>query len=269
MSIEKLPTNASLRQVMDKFEEISLQDFSNINIIVRSELPPSGKAGQICILSDVPTDNITISSDVIDKNIGPNNIFFLISSSAKDTHVDMSNKNKKIRFYFHSCIQFIGGREIWRESYAYSNGQWIKLTKTAFFIFETKLGTSFTSKWKFSSNNLLGIINDEHIKITTSGYNNSLLQQATHDEVDLTEFNTLIFDAEYTLNSGSGNSIFGVLDYKSTFVASTQINGTASRMNIEIDVSNLTGVHKVASRVNSSSYQSHSGTVIIYNCYLV
>ena len=30
MAISKLPTSASLKQVMDKFEEISFQDFSSI-----------------------------------------------------------------------------------------------------------------------------------------------------------------------------------------------------------------------------------------------
>ena len=32
MAISKLPTSASLKQVMDKFEEISLYDFSNIDM---------------------------------------------------------------------------------------------------------------------------------------------------------------------------------------------------------------------------------------------
>ena len=36
MSIEKLPTSASLKEVMDKFEEISFQDFSSIDIITAS-----------------------------------------------------------------------------------------------------------------------------------------------------------------------------------------------------------------------------------------
>ena len=42
MSIEKLSTNASLKQVMDKFEEISLTDLFSLNIIIRNELPSSG-----------------------------------------------------------------------------------------------------------------------------------------------------------------------------------------------------------------------------------
>ena len=39
MTISKLPANASLKQVMDKFEEISFQDFSSMDIITSTELP--------------------------------------------------------------------------------------------------------------------------------------------------------------------------------------------------------------------------------------
>ena len=41
MAISKLSTSASLKQVMDKFEEISIQDFSksNIDIITAKTLP--------------------------------------------------------------------------------------------------------------------------------------------------------------------------------------------------------------------------------------
>ena len=36
MSIEKLSTNASLKEVIDKFEEISFKDFSSIDKIGRA-----------------------------------------------------------------------------------------------------------------------------------------------------------------------------------------------------------------------------------------
>ena len=51
MAISKLSTTASLKQVMDKFEEISLQDFSSIDIITASELPAKVKEGQIVIIT--------------------------------------------------------------------------------------------------------------------------------------------------------------------------------------------------------------------------
>ena len=42
MAINKLPTSASLKEVIDKFEEISFKDFSSIDIITASKLPTNG-----------------------------------------------------------------------------------------------------------------------------------------------------------------------------------------------------------------------------------
>ena len=52
MAISKLNSNASLRQVMDKFEEISLSDFPNIDIVAKSKLPSQVKNGQIVCVSN-------------------------------------------------------------------------------------------------------------------------------------------------------------------------------------------------------------------------
>ena len=44
MAISKLPTSASLKEVMDKFEELSFQDFvKGFDVEVRSDLPNEAK----------------------------------------------------------------------------------------------------------------------------------------------------------------------------------------------------------------------------------
>ena len=50
MPINKLPIEASLKEVMDKFEEISLIDLSKIDIVVKNELPSIVKNGQIVVI---------------------------------------------------------------------------------------------------------------------------------------------------------------------------------------------------------------------------
>ena len=52
MAISKLPTSASLKEVMDKFEEISLLDLSLIDVITATELPKTVKNGQIINYDD-------------------------------------------------------------------------------------------------------------------------------------------------------------------------------------------------------------------------
>ena len=63
MAISKLSTSASLKQVMDKFEEISIQDFSrsNVDIITAKTLPSVVKEGQIVIITQNTPDKIYVS----------------------------------------------------------------------------------------------------------------------------------------------------------------------------------------------------------------
>ena len=58
MAISKLPTSASLKEVMDKFEEISLQDFSSIDIVVAEQLPGTVKDGKIVIIEEEKINKI-------------------------------------------------------------------------------------------------------------------------------------------------------------------------------------------------------------------
>ena len=132
MAISKLPTNASLKEVMDKFEEISLQDFSSINIIVRSELPITGKENQICILSDIHTTNIILSPKQSDKSNDANRIFMLIGADTPYSFADLGNKTTKVLLSFLKCTQLINGVEQQRETYICRSGAWVKLTSVDF-----------------------------------------------------------------------------------------------------------------------------------------
>ena len=78
MSIDKLSTNASLKQVMDKFEEISFQDFFAIDIVVKNELPSVVKNNQVVIIGD-PTAKIYIDNKHID-NINLNQNFLFVKN---------------------------------------------------------------------------------------------------------------------------------------------------------------------------------------------
>lgn len=79
MAISKLSTTASLKEVMDKFEEISLQDFSSIDIITASELPVNVKEGQLCILKPNFTGHIYLSKEM-DSNMQNGDILIHINN---------------------------------------------------------------------------------------------------------------------------------------------------------------------------------------------
>ena len=82
MSIEKLSTSASLKDVIDKFEEISFQDFSSVNIITASELPSKGKEGQLCIITNITPNNIFL--DYKERELSENDIFIQTNIPSND-----------------------------------------------------------------------------------------------------------------------------------------------------------------------------------------
>lgn len=126
MAISKLSTSASLKQVMDKFEEISLKDFSSIDIITAEKLPNGGKEGQLCIITDVKPSKIYF--DYVTPTLSKSEIFiqyFTIDSYDTFTVKDnLSNINLKIR----SIVQNKNGTTSKVEGYIYKNNVWKSLT---------------------------------------------------------------------------------------------------------------------------------------------
>jgi hypothetical protein len=82
MSVEKLSTNASLKDVMDKFEELSLQDLSLINVKVMSELPASAKEGDFVIVYGKECSRVIVSSK--EPNLTDNDLMTLTIEDFKN-----------------------------------------------------------------------------------------------------------------------------------------------------------------------------------------
>ena len=82
MAISKLSTSASLKQVMDKFEEISIQDFSrsNVDIITAKTLPSVVKEGQIVIITQNTPNKIYVSFDTNEISLSHNDILLQVSN---------------------------------------------------------------------------------------------------------------------------------------------------------------------------------------------
>jgi hypothetical protein len=76
MAISKLPTSASLKEVIDKFEEISLQDMDSVNIKVMSSLPRSAKEGDIIILNSYEYTKVIVARK--EPNLNNNEIWLSV-----------------------------------------------------------------------------------------------------------------------------------------------------------------------------------------------
>lgn len=149
MAISKLSTSASLKQVMDKFEEISLQDFSSINVITASELPNGGKEGQLCIITDTKPSSILFNYDnTIDIDETEILILYNTVNSYQEYNINTSNINMKLRLRY--VIQKINGVNTMKKGYVYLEGKWKPLLPTELYIFKSgeglASGFSYTDK---------------------------------------------------------------------------------------------------------------------------
>ena len=139
MAISKLPTSASLKQVMDKFEEISLQDFSSIDVITASELPNGGKEGQLCIITDTKPSSILFNYDnTIDIDETEILILYNTADSFQEYNINTSNINMKLRLRY--VIQKINGVNTMKKGYVYLEGKWKPLLPTELYIFKSGEG---------------------------------------------------------------------------------------------------------------------------------
>ena len=140
MAISKLSTTASLKQVMDKFEEISLQDFSSIDVITASKLPANGKEGQLCIITDTTPNSILFNNNTVNINETEILVLYYDVDSFQEYNINASNIN--IKLFLRDIVQKINGVNIERKGYIYLNGKWKSLLPEQTYIFKSGVGLS-------------------------------------------------------------------------------------------------------------------------------
>ena len=124
MAISKLPTSASLKEVMDKFEEISLQDFSSIDIIVVNELPIKVKNGQLCILKDNFAGHIYMANEK-PSYMKEGDIFIKINNDiAGAKEFSVKDSNASIKLIIRNVRILKGGVLVPVTAYLGENGVW-------------------------------------------------------------------------------------------------------------------------------------------------
>ena len=205
MSISKLPTSASLKEVIDKFEEISLADFSNIDIIVRSELPSNGKEGQICVLSSINPNNIIISRYEDDFIKNETDIFVQIDSiKSYAQQFEVKGNNKKIYMYIDAIFQVVDGVLERLSSKIYKDGSWQDLTDTGFYAFDggAYKNIDFFGKLNNAGDANSAIITDTHLlqlKRSTS-YATTGSTWTFANTIDVSKYKTLEIAVDSTSN---------------------------------------------------------------------
>ena len=128
---------ASLSEVMDEFEKISLMDLTNIDIVVKNELPREVKNGQIVVISN-NYNNITMGYDYPSSPVA-NDIFIrIVDKNQCKFEVGI---NKKIDVYVFGAWKYNGSTWVRINSYIGLNNEWFPMNKEI--LFESGNGLSY------------------------------------------------------------------------------------------------------------------------------
>lgn len=297
MAISKLPTSASLKQIMDKFEEISLQDFSKsgIDIITARTLPSAVKEGQIVIITDISSE---LNSQVYFTNCGTAiptgklGVSYSITENEKVLNLNFGNTLAEI--YLNKAYRNTNGKLNSVECYLGKGGKWIKVSDTTEFVYLPsssidKYSVAISSNWAKSGGTLptYSVTNyTTYIQYyTLAGGDIGKNSMYLKNPIDLTGVNYVKvkiatgYRNNNVNNSTNGASIgftrktssFTVSDY----VVKTSLTNSISGGNLEIkevqlDVSNLIGEYYLTfyGEATGTSYRANA-SMNLYEIELV
>lgn len=237
MTISKLSTSASLKQVMDKFEELSAVELLGIDVITTQTLPSTVKNGRLVILCDSYNE---IKFDIAEDNIVEGDIFIKYALKSKyNFHI----KNKKINAVFNitSIKQFKGNEFSKLTAYIGVNNQWVEIKEElniyTLGTFDNKDIVSTFSK--APTPNSYGSISinfrQEYIELNgkaNAGVYNVLLVASSDKKIDFTNYKKLYVE---NLNA-SGTSVQILSEHGSSALVNVPLNNGKLT---EIDVSSV------------------------------
>ena len=275
MAINKLPTSASLKEVIDKFEEISLQDFSSVNIITASELPSKGKEGQLCIITNITPNNIFL--DYKERELSENDIFIQTNIPSNDNgyykQFNVADKRSKISVYIRQIIQKTASSYVDLDGYIMVEGEWIKLIEDKLELYSYGAVSDLLypmQRYNSFSNNQFSYKSD-HIYMFTSNTTPSASQRLyTKEKINLSDYNYVNFlvDTSVDTYKSDGSFYFSVVknvDLSSTSHSPSDIVATFSKqfstsyigennLNISLDISSLKGEFYIMMGLSAGAY---------------
>ena len=277
MSIEKLSTNASLKDVMDKFEEISLVDFSNIDIITATELPSEGKEGQICIITEDIPSNIYVSNNP--PALQETDILIKTKENGFQD-ITLKSSNKYIKLTLDLVTQIKNGEPTVLEAYIRKNQNWEPFTPSKVMLFEAGTGdiTKITGGYsKYLNSNAIFNLAEDMIHLRTYGDSDETVRHVravTNNTIDVTNYSKLVADIHYTrevnVSIGYSNGYLGLSsssENNDKYDVSIDIKKT-SRHQATIDISELKGEYRFKSSVKTKNTLQGYSSLKIYNVWL-
>lgn len=287
MAITKLPSSASLKQVMDKFEEISLQDFSSIDIITASSLPSTVKNGQVCIITDVTPSKIYL--DYVKPTLLESEIYIQYYNIDTFDTFNISSSNKNIKLKLRNIVQKKNGVETNVVGYIGLNDNWKPLVPPNIDIYNNGLVSNDVGSIRILDKigNTKITLNSTHIAGSATANSNPGASRTssgiiTHtNSINLSAYKKLYVDLSCSfmkaISSVGGGAKIGVFNSDGGIIASNNLDyikktngGTDSLWEVdrgvyELDISNINGEYFVG--VFIDCYTDY-GKDYINKCYI-
>ena len=275
MAISKLPTSASLKQVMDKFEEISIQDFSSLNVITATELPSKGKEGQLCIITD--TEPNMIYFDYVEPNLSEGDIFLQYKLEDSYEDFNISSSKATVRIKVRNICQIKNGNKTSLKGYVYIGDEWKYIGVAPIIIFKEGIGdiSSITGGYKaYLSKSGTHSVNSNYIYIYTSPSANYSTYHGiiSVNGIDVTDYTKMKIDVAVSRTSSSVSPT-AMISLSNTSAGGgwvvQKVLGVSGRGVIELDITNVTGIHYIDFYIGGTNTSSRANAeMYIYNLYL-
>ena len=271
MSINKLSTNASLKDVMDKLEEISFQDFFALDIVVKSELPSVVKNNQVVVIGE-PTGKIYIDNkDVKNIPLGNNDVYVKYGYEAVDSYnFSKVSGNKNINIYILAVYKCLDGVIVpANEIYTGKGSEWVRILNDRVDIFRygTYTNDNLTMFKKLANNSyavdtFVKILPDSHntypntlyfsVSVTSYARKGDVFFCST-EPIDFTRFSKLVLEFDYYKMGATMSIAVGTENNatKNNYVTYDIPKGNADNTVVELDVSNINGYAYIKIYTNS------------------
>ena len=278
--------NASLKEVIDKFEDMLSKDFSRINIITATELPTNGKEGQVCIITEHEPNVIHMGFN--EPVLNEKDIYIEMDKGDPFKEFKISSSNKVLSVRLKSVVQMQGGVKTNLNGYIMENGTWVSL-EVKMYLYKEGIGdiTDVTGGYisqvsKASSSSTATVqISSYYLRVYTHDRYSTIATTAcalTKNLVDVTDFSKLKaivkYDCTHTSSTVSSN-LYARLGFSENtannnkFVKNISF-GLSSQQNslkheVELDISDLFGEYYFKAFASSIDVSSE---LIVYDAWL-
>lgn len=289
MAISKLSINASLKDVMDKFEEISLNDFLGIKIIVANSLPSEVKEEQIVIITDETVNEVILNPTKPTLTTGQAYIQTDFDSADFAKYEKFNPfKNNLLSLYVSDVLVKTNNGEIKTEGYIGKNGKWVQFSASSFIVWNPyydNYGLESMDGWVIRNRDAYG----PNMSVTRSGdqliVNNSgyfLGCVFSKQSIDFTKAKTLEIDIPKVTAKAAPSADYGLSFYVYIADGNTSYNVTKTTVykfvgtnkttlvepgTIKFNVSNITGLKYIAFALEGNG--STNGTMYIDRIELI